>query len=172
MRRLTAIYGLVCVLALGGWGHVWARAACAHALATPAAATPEQHDCCHAQVAQPTEHCAAATHQTHDAAEHTQTFAQAPRGACCRADSAQVEPVNETLSQSDPACTHCALRSAPAPSVGVAGAPQAAKRADACAPLPVRRVHGSAIVRVSPGTPQQHAPPGRTRCHLLSILLI
>jgi hypothetical protein len=160
MRRMTIVCGLVCVLALGGWGQVSARVACTHAAAAAVAATDE-HACCRAKLTQPADHCHAAV------AEH---HASAPAHETHHEDGAAAEAQANFLHQSDPFCAHCVMRSAP--TVGVVRAQTASARAAAVQAVAARQAYAPAPVRVSPVEPLQHAPPARARRHLLSTLLI
>ncbi len=158
MRRMTAIYGLVCLLAVGGWGHVWARAACTHAAAPAGVAVSDEHACCRAQLKQPVDHCAAAEHHANaDAAKHEH--------------GATVESQPRTLNQADQFCAHCMMRAAPA--TGVTRAQQTMKRVVVVPALAAAQQSATpARVSLAPVEPLQHAPPARVRRHLLSILLI
>jgi hypothetical protein len=160
MRRLVAVYGLVGLLALGGWGHMWAATACVHATNAPIAnMTTEDHACCRAHVAH------AATHQ-----QHAHTVANSD--GCGHAAGTFSAPAAQAAPEADLFCAHCMSSSAPVPLGNVVRAQQAESRTDTAQALPCKQADASARVPVSPLAPQPHAPPGRGRHLLLSTLQI
>ncbi|MFL6207827.1 MAG: hypothetical protein ACJ74W_03215 [Pyrinomonadaceae bacterium] len=161
MRRLVAIYGLVGLLALGGWGHTLAAAACVHATNAPIAnTTTEDHACCRAHVA----HAA-----THHQPAHTVASAD---GYGHAADSFSA-PAAQAAPEADLFCAHCMSSAAPVPLGNVVRAQQTQSRTDAAQALTSKQADTSTRVSVSLLAPRQHAPPpGRGRHLLLSTLLI